>query len=280
VMLRSVGIPARLVVGFAGGDATSEPGHRVLRGVDAHAWVQVWYQGIGWVDSDPTASAVLPSDETHPIKTAGLPPTAPTGQPAAQPTAQPTGQPTGQPASQPTGQRASQPTGQPASSSSPAAKQTKTVVPGGRAVWIEAMGALAILCVLLTRLGSRVLRRRRRKPTHNWRPTDGPVLQAYLRLDSSLAGASRGRAPQESLRDVGRRLADAAAFVDRHGRRAASVEEIATTLRCLERECYGIEPPTHSEAVAAVDVLDRLRRGAGSLPVTPDLAVLSVNSTR
>lgn len=31
----------------------------MMRGNNAHAWVQVWYPGIGWVDSDPTAGVAL-----------------------------------------------------------------------------------------------------------------------------------------------------------------------------------------------------------------------------
>ncbi|MBB2899619.1 transglutaminase-like putative cysteine protease [Kineococcus radiotolerans] len=56
VLLRSAGIPARLVTGFAAG--TEVDGRRVLRGVDAHAWVEVWVPGQGWTTSDPTAGAV------------------------------------------------------------------------------------------------------------------------------------------------------------------------------------------------------------------------------
>jgi transglutaminase-like putative cysteine protease len=55
VLLRAVGIPARLVTGFAGGSRTD--GGRLLRSADAHAWVEVWYPGVGWVASDPTAGA-------------------------------------------------------------------------------------------------------------------------------------------------------------------------------------------------------------------------------
>ena len=64
-MLRSAGISARLVTGYSQGDLTSEPGERVMRGTDAHAWVQVWYPGIGWVNSDPTAAAILPVSSGH-----------------------------------------------------------------------------------------------------------------------------------------------------------------------------------------------------------------------
>lgn len=60
VLLRSVGVPARVVTGFAGGIRRGDV--RVLRGSDAHAWVQV-YGGEGtWFWSDPTAGSTLAED--------------------------------------------------------------------------------------------------------------------------------------------------------------------------------------------------------------------------
>jgi hypothetical protein len=55
VMLRSLGIPARRAVGYAQGETTSE-GDLVIRGDDAHAWPEVYFPGIGWVEFEPTAS--------------------------------------------------------------------------------------------------------------------------------------------------------------------------------------------------------------------------------
>jgi transglutaminase-like putative cysteine protease len=59
-MLRSVGIPARLVGGYQGGEVNPITGHVVVRQYDAHAWVEVWLEGRGWVRVDPTA-AVAPA---------------------------------------------------------------------------------------------------------------------------------------------------------------------------------------------------------------------------
>jgi transglutaminase-like putative cysteine protease len=59
VMLRSQGIAARLVTGYVGGSLTTDAGERVFSGTDAHAWVQVFYPGVGWVNSDPTAGSVV-----------------------------------------------------------------------------------------------------------------------------------------------------------------------------------------------------------------------------
>jgi protein-glutamine gamma-glutamyltransferase len=57
VLLRAVGVPARLVTGFSGG--TPDGAERILLGSDAHAWVQVGVGGDHWVWSDPTAGATL-----------------------------------------------------------------------------------------------------------------------------------------------------------------------------------------------------------------------------
>ncbi|MFV0458808.1 MAG: transglutaminaseTgpA domain-containing protein [Actinomycetales bacterium] len=55
VMLRSLGIPARIATGYAGGTETD--GMRTFTGRDAHAWVEVYVPERGWVTSDPTPAA-------------------------------------------------------------------------------------------------------------------------------------------------------------------------------------------------------------------------------
>jgi len=55
VMLRSLGIPARWVVGYAQGEEQVEPRY-VVRQRDAHAWPEVYFPGVGWVEFEPTAS--------------------------------------------------------------------------------------------------------------------------------------------------------------------------------------------------------------------------------
>ncbi len=54
VLLRSLGIPARLAVGFASG--RWEGGRYLVRDKDAHAWPEVYFPGYGWVEFEPTAS--------------------------------------------------------------------------------------------------------------------------------------------------------------------------------------------------------------------------------
>ncbi|MBV0900242.1 transglutaminase TgpA family protein [Haloarcula salina] len=53
VMLRSQDIPARYVVGYSTGERTGRSEYTV-RGMNAHAWVEVYFEGVGWVKFDPT----------------------------------------------------------------------------------------------------------------------------------------------------------------------------------------------------------------------------------
>ncbi len=55
MLLRSLGIPARMSVGFAQGDANPD-GTYTVRKVDAHAWPEVYFPGIGWVEFEPTGN--------------------------------------------------------------------------------------------------------------------------------------------------------------------------------------------------------------------------------
>ncbi len=52
VMLRLLGVPARVAVGFVRGKYRD--GVWVITDHDAHAWVEVWFRGFGWLPFDPT----------------------------------------------------------------------------------------------------------------------------------------------------------------------------------------------------------------------------------
>ncbi|HET6846493.1 MAG TPA: transglutaminase domain-containing protein, partial [Anaerolineales bacterium] len=54
LLLRSIGIPARLAVGFARGEFVD--GAYVVHRRDAHAWPEVFFPDIGWVEFEPTAN--------------------------------------------------------------------------------------------------------------------------------------------------------------------------------------------------------------------------------
>jgi transglutaminase-like putative cysteine protease len=54
ILLRSVGVPARMVVGFAQGEYAPPDKYTVIE-KDAHAWPEVYFPGIGWVEFEPTS---------------------------------------------------------------------------------------------------------------------------------------------------------------------------------------------------------------------------------
>lgn len=56
LMLRSLGIPARLSVGYAAGEYDSKTNSYTVRKQDSHAWPEVYFIGYGWIVFEPTTS--------------------------------------------------------------------------------------------------------------------------------------------------------------------------------------------------------------------------------
>ena len=86
LILRSLGIPARLAVGYAHGERENKAGRiqYTVRVRDAHAWPEVYFPGTGWVEFEPTANQdplIRPlinpeqstEDQEHPIRPEELP---------------------------------------------------------------------------------------------------------------------------------------------------------------------------------------------------------------
>jgi transglutaminase-like putative cysteine protease len=65
LMLRLVGIPSRVATGFGPGRPNGEDGAYVVRDFDAHSWVEVYFNRIGWVPFDPTPSAAPADSQTN-----------------------------------------------------------------------------------------------------------------------------------------------------------------------------------------------------------------------
>jgi len=59
VVMRAIGIPARIVTGYQGTDLPPIDGFYVVRQSSAHAWAEYWQTGVGWIRADPTG-AVAP----------------------------------------------------------------------------------------------------------------------------------------------------------------------------------------------------------------------------
>jgi len=68
-MMRAVGLPARVVTGYQGGEWNEEGQFLAVHQFDAHAWTEVWLEGQGWVRLDPT-SMVAPSRIEKNLETA------------------------------------------------------------------------------------------------------------------------------------------------------------------------------------------------------------------
>ena len=61
VMLRAEGIPARYITGFLPGEYNDVGGDYIVRESDAHAWVEAYFPGYGWMTFDPTP----PGNDLH-----------------------------------------------------------------------------------------------------------------------------------------------------------------------------------------------------------------------
>ncbi len=65
VLARTIGLPARLVIGYSSGVYNPFAGEYIVRESNAHSWVEVYFVGIGWVEFEPTANQpaiILPEE--------------------------------------------------------------------------------------------------------------------------------------------------------------------------------------------------------------------------
>ncbi|MFV0309728.1 MAG: transglutaminaseTgpA domain-containing protein [Desertimonas sp.] len=87
-MARSLGLPARVAVGFTPG-TRDETGAFHVTGRQAHAWPEIWFDGYGWVAFEPTPGRGAPGMEevtgAAPAQDAPPPPTEQTPPPATAP---------------------------------------------------------------------------------------------------------------------------------------------------------------------------------------------------
>jgi transglutaminase-like putative cysteine protease len=170
LMLRGLGMPARVGVGFLPGRSLG--GEYIVSTSEAHAWTEARVPGMGWVMFDPTPGRGTPAGRTEQSPqeaVADTPPPAPANE---QPTPEPTKQP----------EEASTPLG--------------AGVPVGRM-----LGALALIAFVAGVVpGAKVLRRevrRRREPV-------GSLLGAYAELVDRAADLGRRSRTGQTQREVWR----------------------------------------------------------------------------
>jgi transglutaminase-like putative cysteine protease len=270
VLVRELGIPARIAVGYQAGTLQDDDTY-LVQTKDAHAWVEVFFEGYGWLQFEPT-----PGHGTHPNAQAGtyLNP-APESQTSA-------GQVDEQ--GNPIGPGGSTPGCENAASLGPRERQllcnterhpernhgggfvTPSIIDTGqvpdengysvpyRMIFLGLLVALGILLIVVPIVKSawrrRLLRRSREPRDH--------VLAAYRVFDGEAADLGLGRREGETLDEHRARLAAAIAFTDGH---LARLTSLAT------RAAYASEAPTREEANASADdarnAIRELRRDAG-----------------
>jgi transglutaminase-like putative cysteine protease len=84
VMARTVGLPARLAMGYASGAYDPERGYYYVVGADAHSWPEVFVPGYGWIAFEPTAARSVFERQGADLQAApppafGPPPRSPVG---------------------------------------------------------------------------------------------------------------------------------------------------------------------------------------------------------
>jgi hypothetical protein len=243
-MARAIGIPSRVVVGFTKGTRdnsvpANEPALFRVNGEHAHAWVELWFEGFGWVTFDPTPNRAPPNaDEWLNVpeqqdESGGDGSTA-TTVPANQPAPGGGGAP-GQP-NTPLDDRGNIETGAPEAAETPQADDDgnpvfawigKVAAPAGMAL------LLYLVVVPLALVAKRYLRRRRaRAPVDRvglaWVETNERLGLAGLQMSASLTIAERA---------ARMRLAFPMS--------AASIELLAGS---IERVTYGEVEPSEDEA--------------------------------
>ena len=189
-MARTLGMPSRVAIGFAGGKPGKAADELVVTSRNAHAWVEIWFDGFGWVQFEPTPrsdSVVVPS-YTFPVA------------PPSQPSVQPTVQQTAQPSRSPTPRQSDVNEPSPGATPSGTTRVNKVLVLGP-----VALGGLALLLAFVFPIASTVRRalRRSRAKTPQER-----VAVRYLEFLDWCAASGSGRRSGETPFEHARRLAE------------------------------------------------------------------------
>jgi transglutaminase-like putative cysteine protease len=205
LLLRLGGVPARVAGGFSPGGYSARRRAWIVRDTDAHAWVEAWFDGTGWVTYDPTPPATPARSQI-----AALEDPAPAATPAPGETAAGGGgvRPNGSHGLRPDLLRAD-----------PAASAAGAQAGGGTPWWPFAAAALVVAAAALL-LVSRLRRRLAELP---------PVERAVAELEAALRRAGRPAPPGTTLRQLEASLGGAS--------------EATAYLRALSAARYGAAAP-------------------------------------
>ncbi|CAN5517010.1 DUF3488 and transglutaminase-like domain-containing protein [soil metagenome] len=200
-MARSLGLPARVAVGFTPGEVDDDGTTYTVRGRNAHAWPEVHIEGAGWVPFEPTPGRGQPGTEAY----TGVAPAQDTqdGAPAPPPTTVPTAEtpPPSEDRPQP-----SQDDLLAGGSSTASEEPTGRSGPGASELVLLALAALVALLALdvAALAGVRAARRRRRRQTT---AVAGRVRAAWTEAVDALIGVGHGPRAAETDEEFARRAA-------------------------------------------------------------------------
>jgi transglutaminase-like putative cysteine protease len=204
-MMRSLGIPARVAVGFTPGRRDAAGTYHVT-GRQAHAWPEVWFDRIGWVAFEPTPGRGAPGAEAY----TGVPEqqdtsTGPAGSTGTTTPGATTTVPGGSSATTAPGNRP----GEDLLSGDPFTSRPKPSPWGDR---LQAVGValLALLVAWVVGVPSAHALRRRRRMSHAASP-DARTLAAWDSALEALALAGVPRRPSETNAEYARRASTTSA---------------------------------------------------------------------
>ncbi|WP_433869641.1 transglutaminase TgpA family protein [Saccharopolyspora sp. CA-218241] len=240
VLLRAVGVPSRVAIGFTAGYRDGD--ERVITTEDAHAWVEVYFPGHGWQTFDPTpledGRTALPGFLEADAGPAVPAPPPPPGQPQSQAPQPPTAGPAPEQPAQPDATRREPESG------------------GSGVAWVIALGALAVV-LLAAPAAVRAARRHLRLRA----ATSGGAGAAWREVLDEFQdrGSTPGRG--ETARGV------ATALAERHGLDQDATRSLRELVTAVERQWYGPpEPDTARDLSPAVSAV--LAGIARSAPLT------------
>ena len=266
VLVRELGLPARVAVGYQSG-TLQDDGQYLVQSDDAHAWVEVYFEGYGWLQFEPT-----PGHGTHPNADPGTYLNPAKGSTNPDGTSTDPGNNAGVGGANGTDCEAAatarerqlcqienRPQRGPGDFVPLPTVGTTQTDGSGYSVpyrWIFlglliALGVLLIVVPIAKSVWRRRLLRRSREPREH-------VLAAYRVFDGEAADLGLGRRDGETLDEHRARLAAAIAFTDGHLGRLTTQ---------ATRAAYAAQAPTPEEAKASVEDAHRaireLRKDAG-----------------